>query len=405
MKKIAILTSGGDSQGMNTAVRAVAKSAMTKGIDVYGVKRGYKGLYEDQIFQMTALNVSGIADQGGTILLSARLPEFKNPEIRAKAAENLKKRGIDGLVVIGGDGSFHGAHYLYTEHGIKTIGIPGTIDNDVAGTDYTIGYDTALNIILDAISKIKDTAISHERTYLIEVMGRNCGDLALYSAIAGGASGVLIPEVEFSIDDMAEVIKFRRGEGKLYDIIIVAEGVGNVVEIQNELSKKVNTSIRVTILGHVQRGGSPTAFDRILATRMGVKAVELLDKNYRKDMEYLQNLKTEFAKKIEENIADVKINSIFDIQKSSPKVLNVSFKGTKGEVLTHFLGMNGIYVSTGSACSSKKGNSRILTVMGLKQDELDGAIRFSFSSENTLEEIEKTVEVLKKSVEQIRKMR
>ena len=213
MKKIAILTSGGDSQGMNTAVRAVAKTAMTKGIEVYGIKRGYKGLYEDQIFQMTALNVSGIADQGGTILLSARLPEFKDPEVRAKAAENLKKRGIDGLVVIGGDGSFHGAHYLYTEHGIKTIGIPGTIDNDVAGTDYTIGYDTALNIILDAISKIKDTAISHERTYLIEVMGRNCGDLALYSAIAGGASGVLIPEVEFSIDDMAEVIKFRREEG------------------------------------------------------------------------------------------------------------------------------------------------------------------------------------------------
>ena len=261
MKKIAILTSGGDSQGMNTAVRAVAKTAITKGIDVYGIKRGYKGLYEDQIFQMTSLNVSGIADQGGTILLSARLPEFKDPEVRAKAAENLKKRGIDGLVVIGGDGSFHGAHYLYTEHGIKTIGIPGTIDNDVAGTDYTIGYDTALNIILDAISKIKDTAISHER---------------LYSAIAGGASGVLIPEVEFSIDDLAEVIKFRREEGKLYDIIIVAEGVGNVVEIQRELSKKVNTSIRVTILGHVQRGGSPTASDRIVATRMGVKAVELL---------------------------------------------------------------------------------------------------------------------------------
>ena len=269
MKKIAILTSGGDSQGMNTAVRAVAKTAMTKGIEVYGIKRGYKGLYEDQIFQMTALNVSGIAGQGGTILLSARLPEFKDPEVRAKAAENLKKRGIDGLVVIGGDGSFHGAHYLYTEHGIKTIGIPGTIDNDVAGTDYTIGYDTALNII--------DTAISHERTYLIEVMGRNCGDLALYSAIAGGASGVLIPEVEFSIDDMAEVIKFRREEGKPYDIIIVAEGVGNVVEIQKELAKKVDTSIRVTILGHVQRGGSPTAFDRILATRMGVKAVELLE--------------------------------------------------------------------------------------------------------------------------------
>ena len=220
--------------------------------------------------------MSGIADQGGTILLSARLPEFKNPEIRAKAAENLKKRGIEGLVVIGGDGSFHGAHYLYEEHGIKTIGIPGTIDNDIAGTDYTIGYDTALNIILDAISKLKDTAISHERTYLVEVMGRNCGDLALYSAIAGGASGVMIPEIKSSIEDIAEVIKKRRSQGKLYDIIVVAEGAGNVLEIEKELSKKVDTSIRVTILGHTQRGGSPTASDRILATKLGIKAVELL---------------------------------------------------------------------------------------------------------------------------------
>lgn len=276
MKRIAVLTSGGDAQGMNTAVRAVAKAAISKGIEVYGIKRGYKGMLEDQIFHMSSLDVSGIADQGGTILLSARLPEFKNPEIRAKAVENLKKRGIEGLIVIGGDGSFHGAHYLYEEHGIKTIGIPGTIDNDIAGTDYTIGYDTALNIILDAISKLKDTAISHERTYLVEVMGRNCGDLALYSAIAGGASGVMIPEVKSSIDDISEVIKKRRAQGKLYDIIIVAEGVGNVLEIEKELSKKVDTSIRVTILGHTQRGGAPTASDRILATKLGVKAVELL---------------------------------------------------------------------------------------------------------------------------------
>ena len=276
MKKIAVLTSGGDSQGMNTAVRAVAKAAISKGIEVYGIKRGYKGMLEDQIFHMSSLDVSGIADQGGTILLSARLPEFKDPEIRAKAVENLKKRGIEGLIVIGGDGSFHGAHYLYEEHGIKTIGIPGTIDNDIAGTDYTIGYDTALNIILDAISKLKDTAISHERTYLVEVMGRNCGDLALYSAIAGGASGVMIPEVKSSIDDISEVIKKRRAQGKLYDIIVVAEGVGNVLEIEKELSKKVDTSIRVTILGHTQRGGAPTASDRILATKLGVKAVELL---------------------------------------------------------------------------------------------------------------------------------
>lgn len=279
MKKIAILTSGGDSQGMNTAVRAVAKTAMSKGMEVYGIKRGYKGMLEDQIFQMTSLDVSGIADRGGTILLSARLPEFKDPAVRAKAAENLKKRGIEGLVVIGGDGSFHGAHYLYEEQGIKTIGIPGTIDNDIAGTDYTVGYDTALNIILDAVSKLKDTAISHERTYLVEVMGRNCGDLALYSAIAGGASGVMIPEVESSIDDIAEVIKKRREQGKLYDIIVVAEGAGNVLEIEKELAKKVDTSIRVTILGHTQRGGAPTAFDRILATRLGVKAVELLLKD------------------------------------------------------------------------------------------------------------------------------
>lgn len=276
MKKIAILTSGGDAQGMNTAIRAVAKTAMRNGMEVFGIKRGYKGMLEEQIFQMTALDVSGIADQGGTILLSARLPEFKDPEVRAKAAEKLKQRGIEGLVVIGGDGSFHGAHYLYEEHGIRTIGIPGTIDNDVAGTDYTIGYDTALNIILEAISKLKDTAISHERTYLVEVMGRNCGDLALYSAIAGGASGVMIPEVSSSIDDIAEVIRKRRQQGKLYDIIVVAEGVGNVLEIQKELSQKVDTSIRVTILGHIQRGGAPTAFDRILATRLGVKAVELL---------------------------------------------------------------------------------------------------------------------------------
>lgn len=276
MKKIAILTSGGDSQGMNTAVRAVAKTAMSKGMEVFGIKRGYKGMLEDQIFQMSALDVSGIADHGGTILLSARLSSFKDPEVRAKAAENLKKRGIEGLVVIGGDGSFHGAHYLYEEHGIKTIGIPGTIDNDIAGTDYTIGYDTALNIILDAISKLKDTATSHERTYLIEVMGRNCGDLALYAAIAGGASGVVIPEVKASTDDIAKVIKERRAEGKLYDIIVVAEGAGDILEIEKELAKKIDTDIRVTILGHVQRGGAPTANDRILATKLGVKAVELL---------------------------------------------------------------------------------------------------------------------------------
>ena len=277
MKRIAVLTSGGDSQGMNTAVRAVAKTAMKKGIEVDGVKRGYKGMLHDEIFKMSPLDVSGIADKGGTILLSARLPEFKDPAVRAAAASNLKKHGIEGLVVIGGDGSFHGADLLYKEHGIKAIGLPGTIDNDIAGTDYTIGYDTAMNIILDAISRIKDTATSHERTYLIEVMGRHCGDLALYSAIAGGANGVLIPEIEFNIDDLANAIKTRRAQGKLSDIIVVAEGVGHVYDIAAKLKEKVNTEIRVTVLGHLQRGGDPTAFDRLIATRMGVRAVELLE--------------------------------------------------------------------------------------------------------------------------------
>ena len=220
--------------------------------------------------------VSGIADRGGTILLSARLPEFKQPEVRAKAAENLKRHGIEGLVVIGGDGSYRGADLLFREHGIKVVGIPGTIDNDIAGTDYTIGYDTTLNIILDAISRIRDTANSHERTYLIEVMGRDCGDLALYSAMAGGANGVLIPEVNRSIDELAEDIKERRSQRKLSDIIIVAEGVGHVFDIAKELKEKINTEIRVTVLGHIQRGGSPTAFDRVLATRMGARAFELL---------------------------------------------------------------------------------------------------------------------------------
>ena len=276
MKKIAILTSGGDSQGMNTAVRAVAKTAMSKGMEVFGIKRGYKGMLEDQIFQMSALDVSGIADHGGTILLSARLSSFKDPEVRAKAAENLKKRGIEGLVVIGGDGSFHGAHYLYEEHGIKTIGIPGTIDNDIAGTDYTIGYDTALNIILDAISKLKDTATSHERTYLIEVMGRNCGDLALYAAIAGGASGVMIPEVKASTDDIAKVIRERRAEGKLYDIIVVAEGAGDILDIEKELAQKIDTDIRVTRIAQGISFGSDIEYvDEVTLSRAISGRIEL----------------------------------------------------------------------------------------------------------------------------------
>lgn len=276
MKNIAILTSGGDAPGMNTAVRAAAKYAFSKGLKVFGVRRGYAGMYKDEIFEMTSKDVSGIIDRGGTTLLTARLPEFKTPEVRAVAAANLKKRGIEGLVVIGGDGSYHGADLLYKEHGIKVVGLPGTIDNDIAGTDYTIGFDTTLNTILDAISKLRDTATSHERTYIIEVMGRHAGDLTVYSCLAGGGDGLLIPEKGYDIDLLAGMINKRRENGKLHDIILVAEGVGSATDIAKELEGKVKSEMRVTILGHIQRGGSPSAFDRILSTKMGVHAVEKL---------------------------------------------------------------------------------------------------------------------------------
>lgn len=276
MKNIAILTSGGDAPGMNAAIRAAAKYAMSKGIKVFGIRRGYAGMLHDEIFEMTSTDVSGIVDKGGTFLLTARLPEFKNPEVRAKAAEKLKAKGIEGLVVIGGDGSFHGADFLYKEHGIKAIGIPGTIDNDIAGSDYTIGYDTTLNIILDAMAKLRDTATSHERTYLLEVMGRHAGDLAMYSCLAGGGDGLLIPEKGYSIDELANQINQRRANGKLHDIIVVAEGVGSAFDIAKDLKDKVKSEMRVTVLGHIQRGGTPSALDRIIATKMGAYAVDLL---------------------------------------------------------------------------------------------------------------------------------
>lgn len=274
--KIGILTSGGDAPGMNAAIRSAAKYAMSKGIKVYGIRRGYAGMLHDEIFEMTSTDVSGVVDRGGTFLLTARLPEFKQPEVRAQAAAKLKAKGIEGLVVIGGDGSFHGADFLYKEHGIKAIGIPGTIDNDIAGSDYTIGYDTTLNIILDAMGKLRDTATSHERTYLLEVMGRHAGDLALYSCLAGGGDGLLIPEKGYSIDELANQINQRRAQGKLHDIIVVAEGVGSAFDIAKDLKDKVKSEMRVTVLGHIQRGGTPSALDRIIATKMGAYAVDLL---------------------------------------------------------------------------------------------------------------------------------
>lgn len=276
MKKIAILTSGGDSPAMNAAIRAAAKYALAQGVRVFGVKRGYIGMYMNEIFEMSSRDVSGIIDKGGTFLLSARFPEFKEKANREKAIKNLKDKGIEGLVVIGGDGSYRGADLIFKESGIKVIGLPGTIDNDIAGTDYTIGFDTALNTALDAISKIRDTATSHERTYLIEVMGRSAGYIALYSCLAGGGDGVLIPERGYNIEELAQFVNIRKQEGKLHNIIIVAEGVGNAHDIAKELENKINSEIRVTTLGHIQRGGTPSALDRINATKMGAFAVKKL---------------------------------------------------------------------------------------------------------------------------------
>lgn len=276
-KKIAILTSGGDAPGMNAAIRAAAKTAMAKGMKVYGVQRGYLGMLNDEIFPMDGGYVSGIIDRGGTRLLTARCQEFKDPKFRAIAAQNLKKRGIEGLVVIGGDGSYRGADLLSKEHGIKVIGIPGTIDNDIKGTDYTLGFDTCLNTILDAISKIRDTATSHERTILVEVMGRHAGDLALQACLAGGGDGLLIPEVENPVELLALQIKERRKQGKLHDIVLVAEGVGKVQDIEKILKEKLTTEVRSVVLGHIQRGGTPSGFDRVLATRLAAKAIELLE--------------------------------------------------------------------------------------------------------------------------------
>lgn len=275
MKKIAVLTSGGDAPGMNAAIRAVVRSAIYYGCKVYGINRGYKGLIEEDIKEMNLSSVGDIIHRGGTILKSSRCEEFKTEEGRAIGVKVLKKYGIDCIVVIGGDGSFNGAQKL-SELGFPAIGIPGTIDNDLAYTDYTIGFDTTQNTILDAIGKIRDTSSSHERVNIIEVMGRHCGDLALYAGLAGGAETVIVPEIDFKVEDVCNKLKTTQKRGKRHSIIVLAEGVGNAQDLGKEIIKETGADLRVTVLGHVQRGGSPTAFDRILASRMGVRAVELL---------------------------------------------------------------------------------------------------------------------------------
>ncbi|MGK7394147.1 MAG: 6-phosphofructokinase [Candidatus Cyclobacteriaceae bacterium M3_2C_046] len=281
MKKIAVFTSGGDSPGMNACVRAVVRGGIYHGVDVYGINRGYNGMISDDIYLMNSHTVSNILQRGGTLLKSARSKEFMTPEGRQKAYENLKKRGIEGIVAIGGDGTFTGAEIFYNEFGLPTVGAPGTIDNDLYGTDYTIGFDTAVNTALDTIDKIKDTANSHDRIFFIEVMGRNCGDIAIHAGIGSGAELVLIPETTTSTTDIIRILKKAERKSKTSSIVIVAEGnqEGNAFEVSKKVKEEMpDINMRVSILGHVQRGGSPTSADRILASRLGLGAVEgLLD--------------------------------------------------------------------------------------------------------------------------------
>jgi len=275
VERIGVLTSGGDAPGMNAAIRAVVRKAIYHGLDVIGIRRGYLGLLKKEFVRFTLGSVGDIIQRGGTILHTARCEEFKTPEGQAQGAANLKEEGIEGLVVIGGDGSFRGALAL-ARFGIPVIGIPATIDNDLPGTDYTVGFDTAVNTVVEAINKIRDTATSHERTFVIEVMGRHAGHIALYAGLAGGAESVLVPEIPYDIDEI--IFKLERGlsRGKAHSIIIVAEGAGSGLEIGQEIRRRTGLETRVTILGHLQRGGTPTALDRILASRMGAKAVDLL---------------------------------------------------------------------------------------------------------------------------------
>jgi 6-phosphofructokinase 1 len=275
MKRIGVLTSGGDSPGMNPAVRAVVRKAIYHNIEVFGVYGGYAGLISGNIKKLELGSVGDIIHRGGTMLYSARCEEFKTKEGQQKGIDQLIKHGIEGLVVIGGDGSYRGAKAL-TEQGYPCVGVPGTIDNDIPGTDYTIGFDTALNTVIDAIDKIRDTATSHERTFIIEVMGRDAGDIALWAGLAGGAETILIPEENYDMQEIADRLKSGHDRGKKHSIIVVAEGVCSATDFARQLKEASNYDTRISVLGHIQRGGSPTAFDRVLASRLGARAVEIL---------------------------------------------------------------------------------------------------------------------------------
>lgn len=275
MRRIGVLTSGGDAPGMNAAIRAVVRTAVYNNVEVYGIKRGYSGLLEGDIEPYTVYSVADIIHRGGTVLRSSRSEYFKTEAGQKKAISVMDDFNMDSLIVIGGDGSFKGARAL-SNRGVNTISLPGTIDNDIGCTDYTIGYDTALNTALDAIGKIRDTTSSHNRVNVVQVMGRDCGDIALFAGLAGGAESILVPEKDYDLNVISDKLLRGKDRGKLHSIIILAEGVGNFEEFCHKIEEKTGVSTRGTNLGYIQRGGSPTAFDRILASRMGYMAVNLL---------------------------------------------------------------------------------------------------------------------------------
>ncbi len=276
MKRIGLLTSGGDAPGMNAAIRAVVRTGIYFGMEVYGIECGYAGLINDDLYPMTMRSVSDIVQRGGTKLRTARCLEMLTKEGQQTAVKTLKNRGIEGLVVIGGDGSFRGAKVLSEEYGIPTIGIPGTIDNDLAYTDFTLGFDTAVNTCLDIINKLRDTMTSHERISVVEVMGRHCGDIALYAGIGSGAEIIVVPEVKYDMDEIVMRINRSRANEKHSNIIVIAEGVMSAEAFAKQLQEVTTYSVRPTTIGHVQRGGSPCMQDRMLAAQFGNKAVRLL---------------------------------------------------------------------------------------------------------------------------------
>ena len=310
MKKIGVLTSGGDAPGMNAAVRAVVRAALQKGIEVVGIYRGYNGLINGDIRSLDATSVSDIIQRGGTVLYTARCLEFKEKAGIEKAANVCREKGIDGIVVIGGDGSFRGAADL-SAAGIPCIGLPGTIDNDIAMTEYTIGYDTAMNTAMELIDKLNDTASSHDRCSVVEVMGRRAGYIALNTGIACGATAIITTEMPYDLGEVTKKIAESKKAGKNHFVVVVSEGVGNSQKIAEEIEEAVHIECRATILGHVQRGGSPTLRDRVEASRMGYYAVELLEKGIGNRVVGLQH----------GDVVDVDIQEALSMKKEFPKDL------------------------------------------------------------------------------------